>query len=50
MLTQWRVLEREGDDVFDSLDRVGMRVPREAFADDNLDSTNVIAGAPVVLV
>lgn len=50
VLTQWCVLEREGHDVLDSLDGVCRRVSWEAFADDNLDSTNVIAGAPMILV
>lgn len=32
------------------MDRVGRRVSRETLADDDLDATDVVARAPVVLV
>lgn len=44
------MLKREGDHIFDSLGRIGRRVSREAFTDDNLDASYIIARAPMVLV
>jgi hypothetical protein len=44
------VLEGEGDDVLDPLDRHRRGVSREAFADDNLDAAEVVARVPVVLL
>jgi hypothetical protein len=43
------MLEREGHDILDPFDRGRQRVPGEAFADDDLDTADVIARSPVVL-
>jgi hypothetical protein len=44
------MLEGEGHDVLDSLDRGGQRVSGKALADDNLNAANVVSRPPVVLV
>lgn len=43
------MLEREGNDVLDSLHGYGQRIPRESFTYDDLDPAQVICGTPVVL-
>lgn len=49
-LTQGRMLERKGDYILDALDWIGRRVPWKAFADDDLNASNIVAGVPMVLV
>lgn len=49
-LTQRRMLERKGNNILDPLEWVRRRIPRESLADDDLDTSQVIAGVPVVLV
>ena len=48
--TQGSMLEGEHHNILDPFDGHRKRVPWEAFANDDLDSTNVIAGIPMVLV
>jgi hypothetical protein len=44
------MLKGKRHNVLDPLYRHGERVPREAFADDDLDAANIIAGVPMVLI
>lgn len=43
------MLKRERYRIFDSLERNRLRVSWKAFADDHLDSSNVVARVPMVL-
>lgn len=43
------MLEGKYDDVLYPLDWVRGRVPREALADEDLDTTEIVNGTPVVL-
>lgn len=44
------MLEREGNNILDTLDRDGERVSKETFTDDNLDATQIIGRTPVILL
>lgn len=44
------MLEGEGNNVLDALNRVGRGVFGKTLANDDFDTTNVVAGAPVVLI
>lgn len=48
--TERSMLKRKGHNVLDTLNGHGKRVSREDFADDNLDPTEIIGGAPVALL
>lgn len=43
------MLKRKRNNILDSLDRYSEGVPRETFAYDDLDASNVVGWAPVVL-
>lgn len=44
------MLERKCDDILDSFDWNGQRVSREALANDDFNSPNLIRRAPVALL
>lgn len=48
--TQRSMLERECHNVLDTLERHRWRIARKAFADDDLDSTDIVARIPVLLI
>lgn len=48
-LTKRGMLERERNEISNTLKRHGHRVPRKAFRDDELDAAEIISGIPIAL-
>ena len=44
------MLERECHNVLDTLERLRVRIPGEAFADNDLDPSRIVASVPADLV
>lgn len=48
--TERSMLKGECHNVLDSLNGIGLRVSRKAFADDKLDTAKIVRRAPVALL
>lgn len=47
--TEWSVLERKGNNILDPFNRNGQGIPREPFANDDLNPADFVSGTPVAL-